>query len=113
MNPIHMSPEVIDWLLEADPAVVYQTKRDLLGISPHKLETERKAMLQTGWVKLLLDRQDPQGTWGQGFYGPKFISTHYTLMLLRRLEAPQNSRISKGCAQLVKIESIGKITDPF
>ncbi len=107
-----MNPEVIDWLTSADPAVVYQTKRDLLGFSPKDLIADRKAMLNSGWVKNLLDRQDPEGTWAGGYYGPKFVSTHYTLLLLRRFEAPKDPRISKGCAQLAKIESIGKIGDP-
>ncbi len=107
-----MTQAVFDWLLQADPAVVYQTKRDLLGMPPEELEADRQAMLHTGWVKELLDCQDTEGTWGHGYYGPKFTSTHYTLMLLRRFECPKVPQIRKGCARLVEIESIGKTTDP-
>lgn len=107
-----MSQEVIDWLLKADPVVQYQTKRDLLDYSIQELEVDQKAMLTTGWVHQLLELQDSTGTWGNGYYGPKFISTHYTLMLLRRFESPKDPHIIKGCAQLIKIESIGKVSDP-
>ncbi|RLI66764.1 MAG: hypothetical protein DRO88_00845 [Promethearchaeia archaeon] len=107
-----MIQSVINWLLNSDPAVVYQTKRDLLNLDERDLRAERNAMLRSGWVKELLALQDPEGTWRQGYYGPKFISTHYTLMLLRRFESPEDPKISKGCAELVKIESIGNTADP-
>jgi hypothetical protein len=34
--------------------------------------------------KAFLDRQDPEGTWAGGLYDPKWTSTTYTLLLLKR-----------------------------
>jgi len=38
----------------------------------------------TGWGRRMLDVQSPDGTWAGGLYGPKWTSTTYTLLLLRR-----------------------------
>ena len=77
--------EVIDWLLEGDASVAWQTQRDLLD-SPGPLwrKTRRRVALE-GWGADLLARQDPGGTWGRGLYTPKWTSTTYTLLQLRRL----------------------------
>ena len=75
---------VIDWLLAGDPAIAWQTRRDLLDQSAEAYEPERGLVSTTGWGRRLLDHQDADGTWGGGLYSPKWISTTYTLLLLRR-----------------------------
>lgn len=91
----------IDWLLEGDAAIRWQTKRDLLDAPPDEYAVDRGEVATTGWGQELLDRQDPSGTWAQALYSPKWISTTYTLLLLRRLGlAPGNRSARDGCARL-------------
>jgi hypothetical protein len=95
-----MNPEVISWLLEGDPSIRWQVQRDLLKLSPTKYETERKKIAKEGWGKRLLDLQDSDGRWGGGMYGPKFISTTYTMLTLRLLGLPKNNAQAKRACKL-------------
>lgn len=83
--------EIIIWLLKGDVAIQYQVQRDLLG-------TERKDLqdrIETeGWGKKFLVRKNSNGHWGHGFYQPKWISSHYTLLDLLNLG------ISPKCARV-------------
>ncbi len=75
---------LVKWLLEGDPAIVYQTQRDLLGMEGERLKELRKHMESAGWVKAFLDKRDPDtGLWGKGLYSPKWISTTYTMLDLK------------------------------
>jgi hypothetical protein len=57
---------------------------------------------EKGWGAQFLALQDPGGTWGGGLYGPKWISTTYTLLALRMLGLPaDNPQALKGCEQLL------------
>ncbi|MBL8101722.1 MAG: terpene cyclase/mutase family protein [Anaerolineales bacterium] len=95
-----MKPEIISWLLEGDPSIRWQVQRDLLKLSPAKYETERKKIAKEGWGKRLLDLQDSDGRWGGGMYGPKFISTTYTMLTLRLLGLPPNNPQAKCACKL-------------
>ena len=93
----------LEWLLEGDPAIRWQAKRDLLGEGGVAVEAERRAVAIKGWGAGLLSRQDPGGTWGGGLYSPKWISTTYTLLLLRRLGLPaDNDQARRGCRLLLE-----------
>lgn len=97
-----MKREVIDWLMEGDPSIRYQTKRDLLESSPSSLQTLQNEIGEDGWGKRFLSFQDKSGLWGGGLYSPKWISTHYTLMTLLRLGlSPDNEQAKKGCRILL------------
>lgn len=98
-----MENKTIDWLLEGDPSIVYQTKRDLLNVGENELKVLQEKVSASGWSKKLLDYQDSTGKWGGGLYGPKWISTHYTLMTLFRLGlSPDNAQAQKGCRLLLE-----------
>ncbi len=89
---------VIAWLLEGDPAIRWQVMRDLLGIDEVATAAERERISGEGWGARLLALQEPSGRWGDGLYSPKWVSTHYTLMLLRRMGlAPGHPGAIKGC----------------
>jgi hypothetical protein len=98
---------VIRWLLAGDPAIRWQTLRDLLGAPGPAVERERRRVARVGWGARLLDRQDPPGTWAAGrsadggLYSPKWISTTYTMLLLRDLGLPASARTGRACAQLL------------
>ena len=78
-----ISRATVEWLLAGDAAIRWQTKRDLLDAPTVEIAAERDLVSTSGWGKQLLDRQDLDGTWANGLYGPKWTSTTYTLLLLR------------------------------
>lgn len=82
---VAMDQTTLDWLLAGDPSIRWQVMRDLLSQPVPVYEIERARLAITGWGADLLSRQDPDGRWGGGIYSPKWISTTYTLLLLRQL----------------------------
>lgn len=76
---------IINWLLEGDPAVRYQTMRDLTDAKPDEVKRERNRIEKEGWGFAFLERAKPEGGWGLQYYQPKWISTHYTLLDLKNL----------------------------
>ncbi len=93
---------VISWLLEGDPAVRWQVQRDLLHAAPDVIQREREQVAARGWGARFLAHQDPTGTWGIGLYSPKWVSTTYTLLTLRRLGLPPtNQQAQWGCQLLL------------
>ncbi len=95
-----MKPEIISWLLEGDPSIRWQVQRDLLNSSPAKYELERKKIAKEGWGARLLALQDADGKWGGGIYGPKWISTTYTMLTLRLLGLPPNNQQAKRACKI-------------
>ena len=94
--------EVIDWLLEGDPTVRWQVERDLLDEPADVWSRTRARIAHDGWGTELLGHQDPSGRWASGLYSPKWTSTTYTLLLLRRLGLdPNNEQARKGCKELI------------
>lgn len=97
-----MDKSIINWLLKGDPSIRYQTKRDLLDISGEELIVEQDQIQEKGWGRRFLSYQESSGLWGGNLYGPKWISTHYTLMTLMRLGLPkENRQAKKGCKILI------------
>ena len=91
-----------EWLAEGDPAIRWQVERDLLERKPRTWSATRASVEREGSGKRLLDQQDPGGTWGNGLYTPKWTSTTYTLLLLRRLGLPtSNEQAIAGCRRLL------------
>ena len=98
---------VIDWLLEGDPAIRYQTRRDLLDSDAGSAAAEQARIAEEGWGARLLGLRAPDGRWGGGNYSPKFISTHYTLLGLMRLGlAPGHPQALRACEQLINNEGM-------
>jgi hypothetical protein len=73
---------ILRWLLEGDVAIQYQTHQDLLGEDRPDLQVR---IATEGWGARFLSARNPKGHWGRGFYQPKWISSHYTLLDLRHL----------------------------
>jgi len=73
---------IIDWLIEGDPAIQYQTHRDLLGQTRADL---RARIAVEGWGARFLANRNPSGSWGRAFYQPKWTNSHYTLFDLKTL----------------------------
>jgi len=77
--------DVTEWLLDADPSIRWQVMRDLTDERDDVVAAERARVGIEGWGARLLALQDERGQWGGGAYSPKWISTTYTLLLLRLL----------------------------
>ncbi len=75
---------VIDWLLDSDPAIRWQVLRDLTDASEEDVAAERAKIVSEGWGAQILAAQDPDGRWGGGTFFPEWISTEATLTLLYR-----------------------------
>ena len=98
---VPVSSDVLEWLMAGDPAIRWQTERDLLDAAPAVWRSTRSEVEQRGWGRRLLDLQDRTGTWGGGLYTPKWTSTTYTLLVLRRFGLPgSNHGAVAGCRRL-------------
>jgi len=62
--------ELIEWLLDSDPALRWQVERDLAG-APEAVWTQTRARVATeGMGARLLALQDPDGQWAGGAFFP-------------------------------------------
>lgn len=94
--------QIISWLLEGDVSVQYQVYRDLIGMEKPGL---RKKIEKEGWGLQFLARRGQNGHWGQRFYQPKWISTHYTLLDLKNLDiGHENPLIQKTLRTIFRDE---------
>jgi hypothetical protein len=97
----------IQWLLKGDPAIRWQTLRDLAGAAEATVERERARVARHGWGARLLARQDADGRWAggvspdTGLYSPKWISTTYTMLLLRDFGLATNNRQARKACRLL------------
>jgi hypothetical protein len=106
--------QVLDWLLDSDPAIRWQVMRDLTDEPTSRVATERAKVAGEGWGARLLALQADDGQWGGGVYSPKWISTTYTLLLLRHLGAdPDDGRV-RAAIDLVRDRVVmGGLNRPF
>jgi hypothetical protein len=94
---------IIEWLLQGDPSIRWQVYADLLDKDEETIRKERKKITTEGWGAKILARQDEAGTWAGALYSPKWTSTTYTLLLLRRLGLdPDNPGAQKGSRILLE-----------
>jgi hypothetical protein len=99
----------IQWLLDGDPSIRWQTMRDLAGTRKPAQDRERSKIAQEGWGVRLLAKQNANGAWAEGrssdggLYSPKWISTTYTLLTLRDFGLlPKNRQAQRACALLLE-----------
>ena len=93
---------ILQWLLKGDVSIQYQVHRDLLSLDQPELRTRIE---REGWGALLLAQRQDNGHWGRGFYQPKWISTHYTLLDLKNLGIlPDNALIREAIALILEQE---------
>jgi len=105
LNPFQKSlitPSQIDWLLEGDISIRFQTQRDLLD--NYDIDLQKKIQTE-GWVRQLMDLRQQNGHWGHGFYQPKWTSTHYTLLELKNMAIyPDNEQIRETLELIFRFE---------
>jgi hypothetical protein len=97
------SHSTINWLLDEDqPSIRYLTLTQLLERteSDPEVKAARRAIIQRGWAKEILDKQDPAGWWisEESLYRPKYVSTNWMLLMLSDLGlTKEDPRVAKAC----------------
>jgi len=88
--------DVIEWLLDGDPAVRWQVRRDLLGESPSAYEADRARIAEEGWGRQFLECLNSEGTWpNERWTGPV-----WTLCTLVDLGFPSDEPNVQRAAEL-------------
>jgi hypothetical protein len=91
--------DVIDWLLDSDPAIRWQVLRDLTDQPEEVVAAERARVATEGWGATLLDVQTPDGLWAGNAFSQDHTDTFHVLELLRRLgldPAGERARVAIG-----------------
>jgi hypothetical protein len=102
---------LIAWLLEGDPAIHWQTMRDLQDAPAKEWQAEQRRTLNEGWGGRFLSLQAADGSWGGGIYSPKWISTTYTLLTLVEIGIPRDHAPARRAAALVLDKQLGSRRD--
>jgi hypothetical protein len=105
--------ELMEWLLDSDPAIRWQVMRDLAGEQTDVVIAERARVAAEGWGAQLLALQDPDGKWDGGTYRPGWVdeskpffdawtATHFSLELLRDFGLDPDSPEARKALSLVR-----------
>lgn len=99
-----MRSDIIAWLCQGDPSIVYQVNRDLYKKEDADLRVLREDISKDDWGAHLLKLQKADGHWGDGYYHPKWTSTHYTLLILKNLGIVSNVALHNICEKVLNEE---------
>ena len=92
---------VVDWLLDADPAIRWQVLRDLTHEPEAVVAAERARVTSEGWGARLLALQAPDGRWGGRPWSLDYTDTFHVLELLRRFGLDPASQAARRAIGLV------------
>lgn len=91
---------VLDWLLDSDPAIRWQTLRDLTDASPGQIAAERARIPHEGIGAAILTCQGSDGPWHLAGE-PDWLPTLFTFQFLRQAGAdPADPIIESAIARL-------------
>ena len=103
--------DVVDWLLEGDPAIRWQVLRDLTDAAPADVAAERARVEHEGWGGRLLAAEDDDGLWAGGACfpadydgrepGQPWTATMHTLQTLQLLGLDPASTAARRATALV------------
>jgi hypothetical protein len=103
--------DVIDWLLEGDPAIRWQVLRDLTNSPPDEVAAERARVEHEGWGARLLACEGADGLWDGGACfpaayrggepGQPWTATMHTLQTLQILGLGRASSAARRAIPLV------------
>lgn len=98
----------IQWLLSSQtPSLRYFTRTLLLGCvddDPSVIST-RVQIAQADYVQAIISAQDAEGYWysKKQYYGPKYRSSHWSMLLLTELGAPpEMPALQKGAQFMIE-----------
>jgi len=69
--------DLINWLLDGDPAIRWQVLRDLTDAPEDEVAAERRRIETEGWGARLLELRDPDGQWDGGACFPKWVADNW------------------------------------
>lgn len=104
--------DVIEYLLQGDPAIRWQVLRDLTDAAPDEIAAERSRVAREGWGARLLGEQAEDGRWDGGTYRPGWVdesrpmfdawtATHFSLQQLMDLGVdPHDPRVREAIARV-------------
>jgi hypothetical protein len=102
--------DVVDWLLDGDPAIRWQTLADLTDASAADVAAERARVEHVGWAARLLALEDADGLWAGGACfpadytggpGQPWTATMHTLQTLQLLGLDSASDAARRMIALV------------
>ena len=93
---------VVDWLLDADPAIRWQVLRDLTDSPAEVVAAERARVATEGWGSELLAIQTPDGLWDGNAFSQDRTDTFHVMELLRRLGLDPESEGAERAVGLVR-----------
>src|SRR5260370_26092110 len=93
---------VIQWLLDADPAIRWQALRDLLGAPAEEVAAERARVATEGVGARLLALQGADGSWAGAAWNHGWDSTMHVLALLREAGLEPASDAARRAVGLVR-----------
>jgi hypothetical protein len=94
-------PEVIQWLLDSDPAIRWQAMQDLTNASEEDVAAERANVSTKGWGARLLARQQSNGHWGGEPDNPEWTCL-LSLLWLRDMGLDPSSTEARRAVGLVR-----------
>jgi hypothetical protein len=99
----HLPVHTRTWLLDSDPSIRWQVLRDLADADEDTIASERRRVANEGWGARLLSLQDSNDRWGGELYINKWLSTTYTMLLLRQMGLePDNPQAHRACRELLE-----------
>ncbi len=106
--------KLITWLLESKiPTIRYRTLVDLLGrpVDDPEVVCAKQSIMEEGPVPHILAAQKGAGQWEyiDNYYQPKYVSTHWSLLLLSELDVDGNDpRFQQGVDYMLH-RAVGEI----
>jgi hypothetical protein len=109
--------DVLDWLLDSDPAIRWQVLRDLADASAEIFWIERARVANEGWGARLLALQGEDGQWAAGALFPNgkwnrnepqpWTATANTLVLLQEFGVDPRDEEVRGAVAQVREHAAG------
>ena len=109
----HGTNQVLEWLLDSDPAIRWQVLRDLTNAPAEIVAAERARVANEGWGARILALQGEDGLWGGGALfpaarheigqgrGQPWTATAYSLVYLHDFGVDPNSeKVRRAVAQV-------------
>ncbi len=101
-KPFSIPQSTIDWLLDSQtPSIRYFTYKNLLNRPDEEamVRSTRTQITHAEYIKAIIAEQDPGGFWynPKHYYGPKYRSSHWAMLLLTELGIPpETDAMQKG-----------------
>lgn len=86
--------DIIDWLMQGDPVIRWQTMRDLCDRPEDEWQAERSRIVKSGWGAQFLECLQSDGTWPEG----RWTGTVWTLLTLVDCGIPADNPPVKDAA---------------